>query len=330
MVNHIGFPGLGIPTMSIQEYFSVFGFKIHWYGVIIALGIVLAFLFAARMGKKRDVSVDTLLDLILFGLPSAIIGARLYYVIFEWDSFKNNLLDIVKIWEGGLAIYGGIIGACISTVIYCRVKKINLWNVLDVGAFGLLIGQTIGRWGNFVNAEAYGGETTLPWRMELVDLGISVHPTFLYESLWNALVFCLLLWWRKKQKFKGELFLAYLALYGLGRFWIEGLRTDSLYLGGARISQVVAALCFIVGACLIVYFRKKQDHVVVPVGSIFGEEGADDTEDREDAAVSETERLPETQDEIQPDGAADTPQEPADEEENMDDDADTDGGQAGQ
>lgn len=274
MTNHIAFPGMGIPALSIQEYFTVFGLKIHWYGVIIALGILLAFLFCARLGKKKDVSVDTLLDLVIFGLPSAIVGARLYYVLFSWQEFAGRPLDVVKIWEGGLAIYGGIIGACISTLIYCRVKKVNLPNILDVGAFGLLIGQAVGRWGNFVNAEAYGAETTLPWRMELIDEGISVHPTFLYESLWNIGALLILLWYQKRhQKFKGELFLAYLTAYGLGRFWIEGLRTDSLMMGPLRISQLLAALCVIAGVALIVYFRKKVSHVVKPVGSIFGDAG---------------------------------------------------------
>mgnify|MGYP000018389386 CR=1 FL=1 len=259
MVNEIAFPGLGIGSMHIKNTFLFFGFSIHWYGVIIALGIILAYLFAVYEGKKRGVSQDTLLDIVIFGLPAAIICARIYYVIFEWDQYKNNLLDIFKIWEGGLAIYGGVIGACISTFCYCRVKKISFPKVADIGGFGLLIGQAIGRWGNFVNAEAYGAETTLPWRMELVDLGISVHPTFLYESLWNIIIFLLLLWYRKKQKFDGEIFLLYLAGYGLGRFWIEGLRTDSLFLGSLRVSQLVAALCVIVCVALVVFIRLKQE-----------------------------------------------------------------------
>lgn len=258
MINTIAFPGLGIGPFNVREYFTVFGMKIHWYGVIIAVGILLAFLFVSREAKKKEISQDTILDIVIFGLPAAIICARIYYVVFEWDQYKDNFLSVFKIWEGGIAIYGGIIGACLSTVIYCHVKKIPFTQIFDLGAFGLLIGQTIGRWGNFINAEAYGSETMMPWRMELVDLGIMVHPTFLYESLWNLGVFLGLLWYRKYQKFDGEIFLAYLAGYGLGRFWIEGLRTDSLTWGPIRVSQIVAILCVIAGIGLILYCRNRH------------------------------------------------------------------------
>ena len=259
MINKIAFPGLGIGIMNIKSTVTIFGFDIHWYGIIIALGIVLAYLFASHEGKKRDISQDTVLDVIIYGLPSAIICARLYYVIFSWDSYKNNLSDIFKIWEGGLAIYGGVIGAVLSTAIYCKVKKISFLKIADLGGFGLLIGQAVGRWGNFVNAEAYGAETTLPWRMELVDLGVFVHPTFLYESLWNITVFSVLLWYRKKQKADGEIFFAYLAGYGLGRLWIEGLRLDSLMLGPVRISQILAGVCVLAGVGMVVYLRKRKN-----------------------------------------------------------------------
>lgn len=262
-MNIIAFPGLGIDALTIKNTFSVFGFEIHYYGVIIALGIVLAYIFALYEGKSRDISSDTILDIILYGLPSAVVCARIYYVIFQWDYFKRNPSDIIKIWEGGIAIYGAVIGAIISTYIYCRVKKIQFLKMADIGAFGLLIGQAIGRWGNFVNAEAYGGSTNLPWRMQLLDLGISVHPTFLYESLWNICVFIILFLYRKKQKFDGEIFLMYLTGYGLGRFWIEGLRADSLYLGPVRISQMVALACVLSGLVLIIYFRKKQKKVSI-------------------------------------------------------------------
>ena len=261
MVNTIAFPGLGIKPMQMKSTFSFFGFSIHWYGVIIALGIVLAYLFAVREGKKRGISQDTLLDLVIFGLPSAIVGARLYYVIFEWQQYRGNFWNVFKIWEGGLAIYGGIIGACLCAYIYCRVKKISFLKILDLGGFGFLIGQSVGRWGNFVNVEAYGAQTTLPCRMELVDLGICVHPTFLYESLWNACLFLLLLGYRKKQKFDGEIFCLYLAGYGLGRFWIEGLRADSLFLGPLRVSQLLAAVCVLVGISLLIYGRRKAAKV---------------------------------------------------------------------
>ncbi len=258
MVNTIAFPGLGIPAMRIKNSFSLFGFTIHWYGVIIACGIVLAYLFAVREGKRRGITQDNLLDVIIIGLPSAIVCARLYYVVFEWQQYKGNLWDVFKIWEGGLAIYGGVIGAFLSAFLYCRMKKIDFLKLADLGGFGFLIGQAVGRWGNFVNAEAYGAQTALPWRMELVDLGVCVHPTFLYESLWNVCVFLILLWYRKKQKFDGEIFLMYLTGYGLGRMWIEGLRTDSLYLFGAvRVSQLLAAVCVLVGVFLIICGRKR-------------------------------------------------------------------------
>ena len=260
MINKIAFPGLLIGPFEIHESFNIFGLTIHWYGVFIALGILLAYLFCSRMAKDYDLDKENILDVILAGLPGAIICARLYYVIFEWEQYKDDLLSVFKIWEGGIAIYGAIIGAVISTYIYCRIKKIKVTKLLDVGAFGLLIGQITGRWGNFVNAEAYGAQTSLPWGMELLNQGICVHPTFFYESLWNIGVFLFLwLFYRKKQKFSGEIFLAYIAGYGAGRLWIEGLRADSLYLGPLRISQIVALLCVIIGTGLIIYFRKKAN-----------------------------------------------------------------------
>lgn len=258
MKNTIAFPGLGIGSFTLSAEFSFFGFTVHWYGIIIVLGIILGYLFARRKGEARSISSDTLLDIVLYGLPSAIICARIYYVIFSWADYKDNLLDVFKIWEGGIAIYGAVIGASISTLIYCRVKKISFLKVFDVGAFGLLIGQVIGRWGNFVNAEAYGSETsTALFRMRLVNRGITVHPTFLYESAWNLLLFIFLNGYEKYQKFDGELFLVYLSGYGLGRFFIEGMRQDSLWLGPVRISQLVAALCVILGLLFILLGRRK-------------------------------------------------------------------------
>lgn len=257
-MNTIAFPGLSLGPFEIYESFKFFGLNIHFYGVIIALGILVAYLFCYRMAKKYDLEQENLLDVILIGLPAAIICARLYYVIFQWEHYKGDFLSIFKIWEGGLAIYGGIIGALISTYIYCRIKKIKMTKVLDTCSFGLLIGQMIGRWGNFVNAEAYGAETTLPWRMELCDLGKSVHPTFLYESLWNFGIFLIFVFiYQKHQKFSGEMFLAYIAGYGLGRFWIEALRTDSLFLGPLKVSQILALICVLCGVGFIIYFRNK-------------------------------------------------------------------------
>lgn len=257
-MNTIAFPGLSLGPFRIYESFNILGLDIHLYGVIIAIGIVVAYLFCSKMGKTYDIDPENLLDTVLIGLPAAVVGARLYYVIFQWDSYKDDLLSVFKIWEGGLAIYGGVIGGIIAAYFYCKVKKIKITKMLDTCSFGMLIGQMIGRWGNFVNAEAFGGKTTLPWRMELCDIGISVHPTFLYESLWNLLLFLMLVFiYRKRQKFSGEMFFAYITGYGLGRFWIEGLRTDSLCIGPIRVSQILALLCVIAGISCIVYFRKK-------------------------------------------------------------------------
>ena len=259
MKNVIAFPGLGIGPLTVSTSFKYYGMTVHWYGVIIASGIELAYLYARKKAKKRDILDDQVTDVLLWGLPSAIICARLYYVIFSWSEYSDNFLDVFKIWEGGIAIYGAVIGACLSTVIYCRVKKISIGKMFDVGAYGLLIGQIIGRWGNFVNAEAYGTETeTALLRMALVNKNLMVHPTFLYESLWNLLVFIVINLCEKYQKFNGEIFLWYVTGYGLGRFFVEGMRTDSLMLGSFRVSQVLAALCVICGTALIVFFRKKQ------------------------------------------------------------------------
>lgn len=258
MTNIISFPGLNIGPFTICESFSLFGLNIHLYGLIIGIGILCAYLYAIKTCKKHTLTQDNITDILLYGLPSAIICARLYYVLFELDQFKN-FWDIFKIWNGGIAIYGAIIGAVISTYVYCRVKKINVFSAFDIGAIGLLIGQIFGRWGNFVNAEAFGAPTELIWGMQIENISseISFHPTFLYESLWNLGVLTILLIRRDRRAFEGELFFLYITLYGLGRFWIEGLRMDSLYLGSIRISQLVAALCVIVGAVVIVYKRNK-------------------------------------------------------------------------
>ncbi len=264
MVNTISFPNLGIGPFKISETISFFGFNVHLYGIIIAIGIVLAFSFGLKICAEHGLTKDNVTDILLFGLPSAIVCARIYYVIFEWSDYKDNILDIFKIWNGGIAIYGAVIGACISTFIYCKIKKISVLSAFDVGAFGLLIGQICGRWGNFVNAEAFGSATNLPWGMNIAEISSELlfHPTFLYESLWNLGVFIILILRRKKRTFDGEMFLNYVTLYGLGRFWIEGLRTDSLYLGSVRISQLLALICVITGITLIIIFKNKRKKAV--------------------------------------------------------------------
>lgn len=261
----IAFPGLGLEFDLPKQVFGTF---VHWYGVIIAIGFLVAILVGMRLVRREEgITQDNLLDIVIFGTPSAIIGARLYYCIFQFDQYRDNLLDILKIWEGGLAIYGGIIGAVISTVIYCRVKKINIPKILDIGGVGLVIGQAIGRWGNFVNREAFGSAASslIPWRMRLytdaaMETWAEVHPTFLYESLWCIGVFCILLWLYRKKKFNGQIFLSYVLLYGLGRLWIEGLRTDSLYLGPVRISQILALVSAIAAGILLYYGFYRLRH----------------------------------------------------------------------
>lgn len=259
MINTISFPGLSIGPLSIPESISIFGFSVHLYGIIIGLGIILAYLYAMKTCEKHGLSQDNITDILLFGLPSAIVCARIYYVIFELDQFEN-FWDIFKIWNGGIAIYGAVIGAVISTYIYCKVKKLDTLSAFDIGAFGLLIGQICGRWGNFVNAEAFGAPTTSPWRMQIENISteIAFHPTFFYESFWNLCVFVVLLLRRDRRSFNGEIFFGYITLYGLGRVWIEGLRVDSLYLGPIRISQLVALLCVITGVAVIILKRKKE------------------------------------------------------------------------
>ena len=243
----ISFPLLGDWSICPSNSFTLFGHTFYWYGVIIAVGFLLAVSYAYRR-CERDFGIkqDDLTDVLLFGVPLGIIGARIYYIVFFGN--YHTLAEMVKIWEGGLAIYGGIIAAVLTVLIVCRVKRISALAVLDVISFGFLIGQSIGRWGNFMNREAFGYETDIFCRMGLTLGGetIYVHPTFLYESLWNAVGFVALHIFSKKheRKFDGQFLLMYLAWYGLGRVWIEGLRTDSLYIGatGIRVSQVLAGV----------------------------------------------------------------------------------------
>ncbi|NLY42446.1 MAG: prolipoprotein diacylglyceryl transferase [Clostridiaceae bacterium] len=258
----IGFPGLGLEFNIDPVAFRAFGIPIYWYGIIISIGFMIAVILAHYEARRVGLNSEVILDVALYGTPSAIVGARLYYVLFNWSFYKNNIMEIFSIRHGGMAIYGAILAALLSTVIYCKINKVDLWKVCDIGALGLLIAQAIGRWGNFVNQEAYGGPTRLPWRMEIFDIDaqarISVHPTFLYESLWNLVGFLFLFWYRKRKKFDGEIFLLYGLWYGLGRFWIEGMRADSLYWGSFRISQVVAFVSVFLCAGLLIYYRKNK------------------------------------------------------------------------
>lgn len=262
-LTQIAFPGFGIKPFSINPVaFTLFGKDVYWYGIIIATGLILAYVWAYHDCKKLGINTELLTDLLLVGVPAAIVCARLYYVAFSWDSYKSNPIDIIKIWEGGIAIYGGIIGAFAAGLIYAKIKKIPFYKIADLASPCFLIGQAVGRWGNFINVEAYGKRTTLPWRMEIVQKAMEVHPTFLYESLWNGVGFIILALLRKKKPFEGFVFYAYLFWYGLGRVWIEELRTDSLMLGNLRVSQILAAVCIVVSLVMII-LKWKDDKVKI-------------------------------------------------------------------
>ena len=254
----ISFPGLGIEMNPIRSI-DIGNFSIHLYGVIIALGLMLAFIYGCRRGKEFGIKVEDITDGVLCIVPVAVLCARLYYCIFEWDRYKDNLLSIFYIWEGGLAIYGGVIGAAIGVIVFSRIKKIHVGAVLDLTSLGFLIGQSMGRWGNFFNREAFGAETDSFLRMGLLNIRTGVtsyyHPTFLYESLWNLVGFVLLHFLSKKRKYDGQVALLYVAWYGLGRTFIEGLRMDSLYWGNFRVSQMLAAFSCFAAVAVLMYFQ---------------------------------------------------------------------------
>ncbi len=252
-MNNISFPKLGL-SFEIDPIALHYknGGGIHWYGIIIAVGVLLALLLCSAVYKRRGRNPEELLDFLIWALPLGIIGARAYYVIFSWESYKGNPVDIFKIWEGGLAVYGGIIAGVITAVVFCRVRGLSFLEFADVAVLGLTVGQCVGRWGNFVNGEAHGGETSLPWGM-CINGSEPVHPTFLYESLWSLMGLIVLLVVVCKSKAAGRSFFTYLIWYGTGRFFIEGLRTDSLYTSfGLRASQIVAAVSVVCGAAGII------------------------------------------------------------------------------
>jgi len=245
----ISFPMLGGLSFDPECCFKLFGINIYYYGVIIAAGFILGALYCAKRAQEFGLTEDDLYSILIWVIPICIVGARLYYVAFRWDYFTANPSEIINIRGGGLAIYGGVVAGVLTALVYCRVKKLPFWSVFDLCVFGILIGQAIGRWGNFINREAYGTETDIFCRMGLTPEGqetVYVHPTFLYESLWNTVGFIALHIYTKKHKrhFKGETALLYILWYGLGRAWIEGLRTDSLYIGSSdiRVSQLLAAV----------------------------------------------------------------------------------------
>ena len=261
----ISFPILGENfRLNPSSTYTLFGHEFNWYGAIIAFGFLLAAFYACRRAKHFGLTVDNLIDMLIIAVPIAIVGARLYYVLFNFSLYKDNLIDIVKIWEGGLAIYGGVIGGIIGVYIYSRVKKVPVAPVLDIGSLGMLIGQAVGRWGNFINREAFGRMTDVPWKMGLTTAAgtFYYHPTFLYESLWNLIGLAILHFYSKRRRYDGQIFLMYVAWYGLGRFWIEGLRTDSLYLfsTGIRVSQLLAGVSFLFALAFLLVNRFARQH----------------------------------------------------------------------
>ncbi len=276
-INEIQFPKLGWEFHIDPTAFTIFGISIQWYGIIITLGLLLAALYCFPKMKRFGIDSDKAVDVVLFGIIGGIIGARTYYVIWKWDdyqrgSFGETLKAIINTRNGGLAIYGGIIGAILVGYIVCRIKKIKALPMLDITVIGLLIGQGIGRWGNFVNQEAFGSETDFFLGMTggriqqtVSELGMPadqlVHPCFLYESAWCLLGFVLLAAYSKRRKYDGQIALMYMAWYGAERFFVEGLRTDSLMIGSIRVSQALSAVLLITSIILqiVIGFRVKRD-----------------------------------------------------------------------
>lgn len=277
--NTVSFPGLGLDFEVNRVAFSIGDLPVYWYGILIALGFILAILYVSRRAKEFGVDADRMLDVILGGAIGGIVGARAYYVILQWDYYGQNLSQIFNTRSGGMAIYGGLIGGVLIGLLMCKIRRVKFMPALDLVVGGFLIGQGIGRWGNFVNIEAFGANTSLPWGMsssvitdyltqheaELeaigmdIDPNMPVHPTFLYESLWCLLGFAFIAWYTRRRKFDGELTLLYMMWYGAGRAVIEGLRTDSLMIPGTslRASQVLAAAMAVVAAIIWIVKTSK-------------------------------------------------------------------------
>ena len=252
----ISFPFLGL-EVNPPRALSLGPLSIHLYGLAIALGLVLAVFYACRRCKEFGIKEDDLLDGVLWVTPFAILCARAYYCVFSWQDYAANPISVLYIWNGGLAIYGGVIGAVLGVIVFCKIKKLKIATLLDMVLIGFLIGQSIGRWGNFFNREAFGAETDTFLRMGLMNKYTEKvtyhHPTFLYESLWNALGFLIIHKLSKNRKFDGQVALYYAIWYGMGRCIIEGLRTDSLWWGPFRVSQLLAAISCLAGLCVLIW-----------------------------------------------------------------------------
>ncbi len=236
--------------------FTIFGIDVMWYGVLIALGMLIGIALAVREAKRVGISEDDVLNIAIIDIPVAIICARLYYVIFSWDYYSQNPSEIFNIRGGGLAIHGGLIGGILTGFIYAKVKKLDFFKTADAVMVGMPLAQAIGRWGNFINGEAHGGPTSLPWGI-MVD-GVKVHPTFLYESIWDFGIFLFIMFYmRKKKTYEGEVIVSYITLYSIGRFFIEGLRTDSLMFGPIRMAQFIS-LVGVVGGLVLHFYLKNR------------------------------------------------------------------------
>lgn len=290
-VTDIAFPNLGIYLNHVPKSFSIFGFQIALYGVIIGIGVLCGVLMAAYVAKKEKLNPDVIWDFAIYAIIFSIIGARIYYVVFQWDMYKDNLLAILNLRNGGLAIYGAVIAAFITLWVYCKVKKYSFLQIADICVPGLVLGQVIGRWGNFTNREVFGEYTNNLFAMRLpveavrsIDISenvashiaegtnyIQVHPTFLYESLWNLALLLLMLAYRQHKKFQGEMWLLYLGGYGLGRAWIEGIRTDTLFIPHTTlaVSQVLAVILFVVSLAADILIRRYLKRGVrTPVATV--------------------------------------------------------------
>ena len=327
---NVNFPGLDMSFSLNKEALFVGPFTIYWYGIIFVLGIVLGTCYALNRAKKNGINPDKLTDIIMFSILAAVVGARAYYVAFSWDYYSVNTGEIIKVWNGGIAFYGGVIGAVVCAFLLCRLWKMPLLRILDVSLGGLLLGQSIGRWGNFINVEAFGGyyDGVLRMTSPLVDsyfrmypdrltglqgdidmfqiLGageIPVHPTFLYESLWTMAGFLFIMWYARRQKFNGEITLMYFAINGAGRAFIEGFRTDSLMLGNIRVSQLLAVVLVLLSATLWAtginmmkknkmpqWMQLSNEPVGYPPKKAEDEESAKPVEDESNEEVAEQEQ----------------------------------------
>lgn len=281
LTGSIRFPNLGIELEHVGKTISIFGFDIAYYGIVIAFGMLMGYLVAQWQAKRTNQDPELYLDFAMIAIILSVIGARIYYVIFEWSYYSQHPAQILNIRNGGLAIYGGVIAAILTAIVFCKVKKISFWILADTGILGLVTGQIIGRWGNFFNREAFGDYTNGLFAMQIPKSEVAasnitstmlehvqtingveyiqVHPTFLYESVWNLLLLAILIVYAKHKKAHGEIIALYLIGYGIGRMWIEGLRTDQLLVWGTSIpvSQIVSGIAILLGVCIFVYRRRK-------------------------------------------------------------------------